>query len=72
MLFRSQAAQVKSQAAKLVFDPGEIYDYEFTPTASGELTLSFGPVPDPPGTPPLPPIFQPRAPTVTVQVHVHQ
>ncbi len=67
-----QAAQVKSQAAKLVFDPGEIYDYEFTPTASGELTLSFGPVPDPPGTPPLPPIFQPRAPTVTVQVHVHQ
>ena len=26
----------------LLFDPGEIYDFELTPSAPGELTLKFG------------------------------
>ena len=61
--------------AMLVFDQGEIYDFEFTPTRTGELTLKFGlppfpaPPPPPPGAPagPPPPALPP---TVAVAVHV--
>ena len=28
--------------ASLVFDPGEIYDFQYTPSAPGELALTFG------------------------------
>ncbi len=35
-----------------MFDPGEIYDFEYTPSAPGELALTFGPPPNPPGPPP--------------------
>jgi manganese oxidase len=78
-----QASQTVPRAAVLVFDPGEIYDFEFTPTASGELTLKFGvepPPPPPPGTPPPQtaptpgsppaPVPVPPPPTVSVVVHV--
>jgi FtsP/CotA-like multicopper oxidase with cupredoxin domain len=71
------AAQAVLKPAMLLFDPGEIYDFEFTPARAGELTLSFGlpafltaaPPPPPPGAPPAPP---PPAfpPTVSVVVHV--
>jgi FtsP/CotA-like multicopper oxidase with cupredoxin domain len=63
------ASQVKTQRAVLGFDPGEIYDYEYTPTKHGELTLNFGPQPLPPGVT-LPPAFSPSSPTVSVPVHV--
>jgi FtsP/CotA-like multicopper oxidase with cupredoxin domain len=62
-------AQATVRPATLVFDPGEIYDYEFTPKAAGELTLQFGvpPLPPPPpGTPPLPP----PPPTITVPIRI--
>ena len=62
-------SQATTRPATLVFDPGEIYDYEFTPKAAGELTLQFGipPFPPPPpGAPPLPP----PPPTITVPIHV--
>jgi hypothetical protein len=55
-----------------VFDPGEIYDFEVTPTVAGEWALTFGvpafllPPPPPPGAPPAP---QPP-PTITVPIHV--
>lgn len=68
------ASLAVSQEAKLVFDPGEIYDFEFTPARTGELTLKFGvpdfflPPPVAPGAPPPPP--SPFPPTVTVLVHV--
>jgi len=69
------AAQAVSQPAMLIFDPGEIYDFEFTPARSGELTLRFG-VPDfllptaaSPGAP-VPP--SPFPPTTTVTVHVRR
>jgi hypothetical protein len=71
------AAQAVLKPAMLLFDPGEIYDFEFTPARAGELMLSFGlpafltaaPPPPPPGAPPAPP---PPAfpPTVSVVVHV--
>ena len=56
----------------LVFDPGEIYDFEYTPTAPGELVLKFGPPQPPPNAPPPPPgfPFQPPPPTVSVPIHV--
>jgi hypothetical protein len=40
----------------LIFEPGEIYDYELIP-AKGEYALSFGLAlpPAPPGLPPNPP-----------------
>jgi hypothetical protein len=55
--------------AVLNFDPGEIYEFEFTPKTAGELTLTFGlpPAMIPPrkeGDPPLTPA------TVKVVVHV--
>ena len=62
-------AQVRQQPAKLIFEPGEIYDFEYTPKA-GELTLMFGPPPPPSGAPPLPPIFSPPPPTIRVPVRV--
>jgi FtsP/CotA-like multicopper oxidase with cupredoxin domain len=68
------ASQAISQRAMLVFDPGEIYDFEFTPAKAGDLTFKFGipdfflPPPPAPGAPPPPPL--PFPPTVTVLVHV--
>jgi hypothetical protein len=64
------ASQATSRAAVLRFDPGEIYDFEYTPTAPGELALKFGMEPPPPGSPPPPPPFQPPPPTITVPIHV--
>jgi hypothetical protein len=63
-------ARATLRPATLTFDPGEIYDFEYTPTVPGELALVFGPRPPPPGSPPLPPGFSPPAPTITVPVHV--
>lgn len=65
-------SQSVSRPAVLVFDPGEIYDFEYTPPAAGELTLTFGPTPPPPGPPPAPDSPPPPAPppTITVPVHV--
>jgi manganese oxidase len=66
---RSQATE---RPASLTFDPGEIYDFEYTPSAAGELVLKFGvppfliPPPPPPGAPPAP---QPP-PTISVPIHV--
>jgi FtsP/CotA-like multicopper oxidase with cupredoxin domain len=66
------ATQTTAKPAVLVFDPGEIYDFEFTPDRPGTLTLKFGlppappPPPPPPGAPPPPPL----PPTVSVVVHV--
>jgi FtsP/CotA-like multicopper oxidase with cupredoxin domain len=80
-----QTSQAVSRPAVLVFDPGEIYDFEFTPAATGELTLKFGPPefpppppppagapppPPTPGAPPPPPAPTPP-PTITVPIHVH-
>ena len=62
-------SQVKRLPATLMFEPGEIYDFEYTPRA-GELTLMFGPEPPPPNAPPLPPIFSPPPPTIKVPVRV--
>lgn len=68
------AVQATSRPAVLMFDPGEIYDFEFTPATSGEYTLAFGfPQPPPPpapkpGEPPPPPSSVP--PLVNVAVHV--
>jgi FtsP/CotA-like multicopper oxidase with cupredoxin domain len=67
-------SQVVDKPATLMFDPGEIYDFEITPKAAGELTLHFGlppsppPPPPAPGTQPLP--FTPLPPTVVVPIHV--
>ena len=67
------ASQATIRPAALVFDPGEIYDFELTPSA-GELALKFGIppflIPPPPqqGAPPPPPFYPPA--TITVPVHV--
>jgi len=72
--------QATSRPAVLVFAPGEIYDFEYTPTVAGELVLRFGlppAPPPPPGSappPPLPPHAPPPnlpPPTISVPVHVH-
>jgi len=65
-------SQATSRAAVLVFDPGEIYDFEYTPASPGELTLRFGPAPPPPAPPPPPGSPPPPTPppTITVPVHV--
>jgi FtsP/CotA-like multicopper oxidase with cupredoxin domain len=42
------AAQATSRPARLFFDPGEIYDFEYTPAAAGPLVLRFGPPDAPP------------------------
>jgi FtsP/CotA-like multicopper oxidase with cupredoxin domain len=62
--------QATSRSAMLMFDPGEIYDFEYTPRAPGDLALRFGPPPPPPGSGPPPPGFPPPPPTVNVAVHV--
>ena len=52
-----------------MFDPGEIYDFEFSPAKSGEYVLSFGlPQPPPPASKDAPPSRVP--PLVNVAVHV--
>jgi FtsP/CotA-like multicopper oxidase with cupredoxin domain len=67
--------QAVTKPAVVVFDPGEIYDFEFTPAKSGELNLKFGlppfliPPPPPPGAPPGPPL-PPFPKTVSVAVRV--
>lgn len=63
-------SQAIARAAVLRFDPGEIYDFEYTPSVAGELSLKFGP--EPPAGPPPPPglPFQPPPPTITVAIHV--
>jgi len=68
-------SQATRGPAVLMFDPGEIYDFELTPSAAGELTLKFG-LPDfitvpppPPAGPNLP--FAPLPPRITVPIHVH-
>jgi FtsP/CotA-like multicopper oxidase with cupredoxin domain len=69
------AAQAVTKPAVLMFDPGEIYDFEYTPRSAGEYTLSFGlpsfliPPPPPPGSTAPPPPKMPS--TVAVPVHVH-
>jgi FtsP/CotA-like multicopper oxidase with cupredoxin domain len=65
-------SQATLRPATLLFEPGEIYDFEYTPSAPGELALKFGPPPPPPGSPPPPPDlpFQPPPPTITVPIHV--
>jgi len=65
-------SQATSRAAVLTFDPGEIYDFEYTPAAPTELTLRFGPVPEPAGPPPPPGSPPPPTPppTITVPIHV--
>ncbi len=68
------ASQAISRPASLTFDPGEIYDFEFTPPAAGEYTLSFGypqppPLPPPlPGDPPPPPSPVPLLVSVSMYV----
>jgi FtsP/CotA-like multicopper oxidase with cupredoxin domain len=64
------AGQATNRPARLVSDPGEIFDFEVTPARAGELALRFGPPPPPPGSPPPPPGFPPPPPTITVPVHV--
>jgi FtsP/CotA-like multicopper oxidase with cupredoxin domain len=56
------ASQATARPAALSFDPGEIYDFEYTPASPGELSLRFGTVDAPPqfGLPG----------TVSVPVHV--
>jgi len=67
-------SQATERPAVLMFDPGEIYDFELTPSAAGELTLKFGLPPSftnpppPPAGPNLP--FAPLPPTITVPIHV--
>jgi FtsP/CotA-like multicopper oxidase with cupredoxin domain len=56
------AAQQTARPATLFFNPGEIYDFEYTPAKSGTLALRFGP-------PPSPRSFGMPA-QVTVPVHV--
>lgn len=41
------ANQAVVRAAKMVFDPGEIFDFLYTPSAPGELEVTYGPPPDP-------------------------
>jgi FtsP/CotA-like multicopper oxidase with cupredoxin domain len=56
------ANQATTRPATVFFDPGEIYDFEYTPKTAGALTLKFGP-------PPAPPEFGlPKAVSVAVRV----
>jgi FtsP/CotA-like multicopper oxidase with cupredoxin domain len=63
-------SQATERAARFFSDPGEVYDFTYTPSAPGELALTFGSPPPPPGSPPLPPGFSPPPPMVTVPVRV--
>jgi len=42
------AGQAVMKPAMLLFDPGEVYDFHFTPKAAGKLSLTFGGPPAPP------------------------
>jgi manganese oxidase len=75
-------SQTAPRAAVLVFDPGEIYDFEYTPATAEELTLRFGPVPPAPDAAPqaagapspadtLPAPGAPPGPPPTVRVAIH-
>jgi len=74
-------SQGTARPALLVFDPGEIYDFEYTPATAEELTLRFGPVPPPPAPPQAasappqsdapPPPGAPSGPPPTVSVAIH-
>jgi FtsP/CotA-like multicopper oxidase with cupredoxin domain len=47
-------AQATTRAAAMLFDPGQIFDYEYTPSAAGNLAIEFN-IPDfifPPGKAP--------------------
>lgn len=56
--------QATVRPANLFIDPGEIYDFEFTPTERGDMTLAFGL--------PQPPKPTPQTPALTkVVVHVN-
>jgi FtsP/CotA-like multicopper oxidase with cupredoxin domain len=71
--YRLPPSQSAPRAAVVVFDPGEIYDFEYTPATAGELTLRFGPVPPPPSEAPPPPDAPAGPvppPTVSVAIHV--
>jgi FtsP/CotA-like multicopper oxidase with cupredoxin domain len=50
------AHQATMRPATVYFDPGEIYDFEYTPKAAGNLALRFGLPPGPPGVPIPPPV----------------
>jgi FtsP/CotA-like multicopper oxidase with cupredoxin domain len=53
--------QAVSRPANMMFDPGEIFDFQYTPSTSGELSVTYGP----------PPFLQiPGAKLVTVPLHV--
>ena len=54
------ASQATGRPAVLVSDPGEIYDFEFTPRASGNLSLTFG----------IPPFIAPNVPQAVMPIHV--
>jgi len=66
------ASQATQRPAVLTFDPGEIYDFELTPSAAGELTLRFGLPPSVLNAPPPPPglPFAPPPATIAVPIHV--
>jgi len=66
------ASQATQRPAVLTFDPGEIYDFELTPSAAGELTLKFGLPPSVLNAPPPPPglPFAPPPATISVPIHV--
>ena len=70
-------SQATVRAATLIFDPGEIYDFEITPSAAGELVLKFGvpsymipPPPAPGAPPPQGPVPPPPPPIISVPIHV--
>jgi FtsP/CotA-like multicopper oxidase with cupredoxin domain len=67
--YAMSAPQRQPKKASVYFTPGEIYDFEYTPQA-GDLSLTFGPPPSPPGLPPLPPEFLPPPPRIAVLVRV--
>ena len=58
-------AHAVPRPAQLVFGPGEIYDYEFTPRAPGELKLRFG---FPPPRVPRPNVVIPEPVVVAVRI----
>ncbi len=63
-----QVSQAVMKPAVLDFDPGEIYEFEFTPKSAGELTLTFG---LPPALIPPPKEGAPPVTPATVKVSVH-
>jgi FtsP/CotA-like multicopper oxidase with cupredoxin domain len=70
-------SQATVRPATLIFDPGEIYDFEITPSAAGELVLKFGvpsymipPPPAPGAPPPQGPVTAPPPPIISVPIHV--